>query len=79
MGWLIVNRKAIYPFGTAGARPILALIRQKIKTPIEIGVLKKRIKKGAHVIIRNIEKKEMDVVSRHSTTRIPPQPQHIKA
>ena len=27
-----------------GARPILSLMRQKVKLPIEIGVLKKKIK-----------------------------------
>ena len=51
---------------TAGARPILALIRQKIKTPIEIGALKGKIKKGSHVVIRSVGKKEMDVISKHS-------------
>ena len=64
---------------TAGARPILSLIRQKVKTPIEIAVLKRQIKKGAHIIIRNIDKKEMDVVSRHTATRVPLQLQNTLA
>ena len=55
---------------TAGARPILSMIRQKIKTPIEIGVLKKKIKKGSRVIVRNIDKKQMDVISKRSNLKM---------
>ena len=51
---------------TAGARPILSMIRQKVKTPIEIGVLKRKIKRGSHVIVQNVAKKEMRVISRNS-------------
>ena len=63
---------------TAGARPILALMRQKIKTPIEIGVLKERIKRGSRIIIRNIDKKRMDVVSQHHKSKNVLCKQHIK-
>ena len=49
---------------TAGARPIWSLIRQKIKTPIEIGVLKKRIKKGSRIVIKKVVKKEMDILAK---------------
>ena len=63
---------------TAGARPILALIRQKIKTPIEIGVLKEKIKRGSCIIIRNIDKKRMDVVSKYHKSKIIPCKQNVK-
>ncbi|MBR6231634.1 MAG: ATP-dependent Clp protease ATP-binding subunit [Alphaproteobacteria bacterium] len=53
---------------SAGARPILSLIRQKIKTPIEIAVLKGRVKKGQHIVVQSISKKEMNVVSKHRRT-----------
>jgi ATP-dependent Clp protease ATP-binding subunit ClpA len=42
-----------------GARPILSLMRQKVKLPVEIGVLKKRIKKGNQVIINSLEKDDL--------------------
>ena len=56
---------------TAGARPLLAYIRQKIKTPIEIAVLKKRIKRGDTVLFENIESKNMRIIPRgkHAHTR----------
>ena len=47
---------------TAGARPILSLMRQKVKTPIEIGVLKKKIKKGSRVIVKSVAQKKMDIL-----------------
>ena len=58
-----------------GARPILSLIRQKIKTPIEIGVLKKRIKRGSQILVQKIEKKEMRILPKSSgkTPNLPPQ------
>ncbi len=58
-----------------GARPILSIIRQKIKTPIEIAFLKKKIKKGSHIIIRNIDKKEMSVASKRNRLKAKPQNQ----
>ena len=57
---------------SSGARPILSMIRQKIKTPIEIGVLKKRIKRGSHVIIQHVDKKEMSITSKRNPTKIIP-------
>ena len=54
---------------TAGSRPILSMIRQKIKTPIEIGVLKNKIKKGSHVIVQNIDKKEMKIMSKRGPVK----------
>ena len=42
-----------------GARPVLSLMRQKVKLPVEIGVLKKRIKKGNQVIINSLEKDDL--------------------
>lgn len=64
---------------TAGARPILSMIRQKIKTPIEIGILKKKIKSGSHIIIRNIDKKEMNIISKRTKQKSPPHKQNIRA
>lgn len=51
---------------TAGARPILSIIRQKIKTPIEIGVLKNKIAKNSHIIIQNVDKKDMRIIRLHT-------------
>ena len=53
---------------SAGARPLFSLIRQKIKTPIEIAVLKKRIKAGSQIIVQSIDKKEMKIVSKHHSS-----------
>jgi len=60
----------------SGARPLLTLIRQKIKTPIEIDVLKKRIRRGDHIIIDSIDRKERHVAT-HSTHYAPAPQQHI--
>ncbi len=44
-----------------GARPLMALLRQKVKTPIEIGVLKKKIKPGSRVVITSIKDETMRI------------------
>ena len=62
----------------AGARPILSMIRQKIKTPVEIGILKKKIKKGSHIVIKNIERKEMQIISKKSNGKQYPNNQSIR-
>ncbi len=45
-----------------GARPILSLIRQKVKLPIEVAVLKKKIKKGNRVVFNSVQKKQMTIL-----------------
>ena len=44
-----------------GARPILSMIRQKVKLPIEIGVLKKKIRKGSCVTIQSLQENRMSI------------------
>ena len=54
-----------------GARPILSLMRQKVKLPVEIGVLKKQIKKGNHVIINSLQQDPLTILPRQAKqTRI---------
>ena len=65
---------------SAGARPILSLIRQKIKAPIELAFFREQIKKGDHVVIRNVAKKEMDISSsRHFSSKNRSRRQNIKS
>jgi ATP-dependent Clp protease ATP-binding subunit ClpA len=45
-----------------GARPILSLMRQKVKLPIEVGVLKKKIKKGNKVVVTSLQKDNLKVL-----------------
>ena len=49
-----------------GARPILSLMRQKVKLPIEVGVLKKKIKKGNRVVINSLKKDSLTVLPKLS-------------
>ena len=47
---------------TAGARPLLNILRQKVKTPVEIGVLKKTIRPGSRVVVNSVEKTNLQVL-----------------
>ena len=49
-----------------GARPILSLMRQKVKLPVEIGVLKKKIKKGNRVVVNSLKKDSLTVLPKLS-------------
>ena len=49
-----------------GARPILSLIRQKVKLPIEVGVLKKKIKKGNKVLVTSLQKDNLKVLPKQA-------------
>jgi len=62
----------------SGARPLLSYIRQKIKTPIEIDALKKRIKRGSTIIIENVENRKMRVVHHTKPSRHKFYDQHIR-
>lgn len=49
-----------------GGRPILSLIRQKVKLPIEVGVLKKKIKKGNKVVVTSLQKDNLKVLPKQA-------------
>ena len=63
-----------------GARPLMALLRQKVKTPIEIGVLKKKIKPGSRVVITSIKDETMRILPISGNKKQLPQkrPQHTR-
>ena len=43
---------------SAGARPLMTVLKQRVKTPIEIAFFKKEIKAGDKVVIQSIEKEK---------------------
>ena len=45
-----------------GARPLMNVLRQKVKTPVEIGVLKKRIGRGSQVLINSVKNTDYSVL-----------------
>ena len=56
----------------SGARPLMALIRQKIKVPVELGIIRKKIKSGDHVVINSItDDKKIKVICHHTTAGKP--------
>ena len=46
-----------------GARPLLDILRQKVKMPIEIGVLKKQFPYGSHLMVNSIENVDIQIVN----------------
>ena len=62
---------------SAGARPLLTIIRQKVKTPIEIAVLKKQLRRGNTVIIEDVEEKKFHIVPCSARTHIKPEIQRV--
>ena len=63
---------------SSGARPLMSFIRQKIKTPIEIAVLKKRFNRGDTIIIENVEAKTMRIIPRSARTNTQVQNQLVR-
>ena len=50
----------------SGARPLLSLIRQKIKVPIEMAAIKKKIKPGDHILINSIQDNDRIKIMHHT-------------
>jgi hypothetical protein len=44
-------------------------MRQKVKLPIEIGVLKKKIKKGNRVVVNSLKKDSLTVLPKLSKSK----------
>lgn len=53
-----------------GARPLQNILKQKVKLPVEIGILKKTISVGASVIVNSIEENDIQIEEQKKPKKI---------